>query len=216
MSDANRRSKESFYSKLFARFYDPFMEAMEQRVLSRFRKRLLDPLSGHVLEVGSGTGVNFKLYPEGCHIIASEPSEHMLQYASERLRTEPVKAEVELVLAGVGDRLLEEHIPSEGLDAIVCTLVLCTIPDPEAAMAGFAKWLKPGGRLIVLEHVHGSSRARRVTHDLLNPIWKRFAEGCHLNRDTAEMLLGHGFTPIWEERFTKVVPFYIAEMTRDH
>lgn len=210
MSNANATIKEGFYSKLFARFYDPFVQGMEQKVLSHYRKKLLDPLRGNILEVGSGTGVNFNLYPKECNVIASEPSEHMLRYANERLRTETINANIDVILAGVGSSELEERIPKEGLDAIVCTLVLCTIPDPELAVSSFRKWLKPDGKLIILEHVHGQTDPRKAIHNFINPAWKRFGEGCHLNRDTAAMLKGQGFEAEWEERFTKVIPFYVA------
>ncbi|MCF8278199.1 MAG: class I SAM-dependent methyltransferase [Flavobacteriales bacterium] len=212
VSNPNAHLKEGFYSKLFARFYDPFMESMEQKVLSRYRKQLLQPLHGNILEVGSGTGINFKLYPTGCHVLASEPSEHMLKYAEERLKMETVDAEIELVLAGIGSEELESRVPTGGFDAIVCTLVLCTIPEPEMAVASFRKWLKPDGRLIILEHVHGQTKTRRTFHNALNPVWKHFAEGCHLNRDTAKMLKDQGFVAEWQHDFIKVLPFHVSVM----
>jgi ubiquinone/menaquinone biosynthesis C-methylase UbiE len=212
MSNSNASFKEGFYSKLFARFYDPFMASLEQKILFRYRKQLLEPLQGNILEIGSGTGINFKLYPKGCNVIASEPSEHMLKYAQERLKMEPVEAKIELVLAGVGSEELERYVPEGGFDAIVCTLVLCTIPDPAAAVESFKKWLKPEGKLIVLEHVHGRSRRRKFVHNVVNPAWKRFAEGCHINRDTAKLLKDLGFSAEWEHDFIKVLPFHISVM----
>lgn len=212
MSNQNAHLKEGVYSKLFARFYDPFMESMEQKVLSKYRKRLLEPLEGNILEVGSGTGINFKLYPKDCTVVASEPSEHMLKYAEERLKMEQIAADIQLVLAGVGSELLDEHVPAEGFDAIVCTLVLCTIPNPELAVESFKKWLKPKGKLIILEHVHGKSKPRQLLHNVLNPAWKRFAEGCHINRNTAKMLKDKGFVASWEHDFVKVLPFHISIM----
>lgn len=212
MENPNADLKEGFYSKLFARFYDPFMEELELKVLSKYRKRLLEPLHGNVLEVGSGTGVNFKLYPKGCHVVASEPSEHMLKYAKERLKMDKVQADIELVLAGVGSKELEKHVPEGGFDAIVCTLVLCTIPDPELAVESFRKWLKPHGRLIILEHVHAKTQPRKLFHELVNPAWKHLAEGCHINRDTAQMLKEKGFVSEWEEDFIKLIPFHVSVM----
>jgi ubiquinone/menaquinone biosynthesis C-methylase UbiE len=212
MSNPNANIKEGFYSKLFARFYDPFMGSMEQRVLGRYRKQLIEPLSGNILEVGSGTGINFKLYPKGCNVIASEPSEHMLKYAEERLKMEAVEAKIKLVLAGVGSDELEKRVPEGGFDAIVCTLVLCTIPEPEKAVANFKKWLKSNGKLIILEHVHPKTSPRKLVHNVLNPAWKHFAEGCHLNRDTAQMLRDSGFTAEWEKDFVKVMPFHVSIM----
>lgn len=214
MPDRNANVRESFYSRLFARFYDPFMQRMEERVLYRYRQRLLSGLSGDILEVGSGTGINFPLYPRDCRVIASEPSEHMLHFAQERLRTSAVKAEILPVKAGVGSEQLRMLIPEGGLDAIVCTLVLCTIPDPAAAVHDFKQWLKQDGQLIVLEHVHSSAQPRRMIHNLLNPAWKVLAEGCHLTRDTATMLRNEGFVAVAEERFTKVLPFYVAVMRK--
>src|SRR5690606_21531989 len=140
-------------TRIFARVYDPFMQKMEERVLSRHRRRLLGGLSGDVLEVGSGTGINFGFYPSECKVIASEPSAQMLRFAEERVRSENVKAEITLVQTGVGSPELDKMIPETSLDAIVCTLVLCTIPDPVAAIRSFKRWLKPDGKLIVLEHV---------------------------------------------------------------
>ena len=212
MENPNANLKEGFYSKLFARFYDPFMESMEQKVLGRYRKQLLEPLTGNILEVGSGTGINFKLYPKNCHVVASEPSEHMLRYATERLRTETVEATIELVLAGVGSQELEKHVPKNGFDAIVCTLVLCTIPNPELAVASFKKWLKPDGKLIILEHVHAQTQPRKAVHSFLNPAWKHFAEGCNLTRNTAKMLRDSGFEAEWEHDFIKLMPFHVAIM----
>ena len=212
MSNANAHIKEGFYSKLFARFYDPFMESMEQRVLGRYRKQLLEPISGNILEVGSGTGINFKLYPKDCHVLASEPSEHMLRYAQERLKMESVSATIELVLAGVGSKELEKKVPEGGFDAIICTLVLCTIPEPEKAVQSFKQWLRPNGKLIILEHVHAKNNPRKLVHTVLNPACKRFAEGCHLNRDTAKMLRNSGFEAEWEHDFIKVMPFHVSVM----
>ena len=218
MSNPNATIKEGFYSKVFARIYDPFMESMEQKVLGKYRKQLIEPLQGHILEVGSGTGINFSLYPKGCHVVASEPSEHMLRYAMERLRTQTVQATIEPVLAGVGSPELEKHVPPGGFDAIVCTLVLCTIPEPEKAVQSFRKWLKPDGRLIVLEHVHAQTFPRKLVHNVLNPAWKRVAEGCNLTRNTAQMLRANGFVAEWEHDFIKVMPFHVSimKLATDH
>jgi ubiquinone/menaquinone biosynthesis C-methylase UbiE len=210
MSAINSRVEDSLYSRLFAKVYDPVMRKLEERVLLRYRKQLLSGLSGHVLEVGSGTGVNFPLYPKGCHIIASEPSEHMLRLAQQRSHAADVRADIRLVMAGVGSTDLAAMIPEEGLDAVVCTLVLCTIPDPVAAVRDFKRWLKPEGKLIVLEHVHAHNQPRRMLHALLNPAWKVLAEGCNLTRETPDMLKQEGFVPESEEQFTKVLPFYVA------
>lgn len=206
----NEKVHESWYSGLFARIYDPFMRRMEERVLRKHRERLLSGLSGNILEVGSGTGINFPLYPAGCRVTASEPSAQMLRFAEERLRDPGVRADITLVQVGVSSPELERMVPKGGFDAIVCTLVLCTIPDPVAAVRDFKRWLRPDGKLIVLEHVHAHTRPRRSVHELLDPAWKMLAEGCHLTRETPDLLKLEGFLPETEEHFTKVLPFYVA------
>lgn len=212
MDNPNASVHETWYTRIFARVYDPFMRKMEERVLSRHRRRLLGSLSGDVLEVGSGTGINFGFYPSGCRVTASEPSAQMLRFAGGRMRSGSVKAEITFVQAGVGSPELEKLIPATGLDAIVCTLVLCTIPDPASAIHSFRRWLKPDGKLIVLEHVHAHSQPRRRIHEFINPVWKVLAEGCNLTRDTPRLLRDGGFVPVEEEQFTKVLPFYVAVM----
>lgn len=212
MDNPNASVHETWYTRIFARVYDPIMQKMEERVLSRHRRRLLGGLSGDVLEVGSGTGINFGFYPSECKVIASEPSAQMLRFAEERVRSENVKADITLVQTGVGSPELDKMIPETSLDAIVCTLVLCTIPDPVAAIRSFKRWLKPDGKLIVLEHVHAHTQPRRKVHELINPTWKVLAEGCHLTRDTPKLLQEEGFVPMEEEQFTKVLPFYVAVM----
>jgi ubiquinone/menaquinone biosynthesis C-methylase UbiE len=211
----NATVHESWYTKVFAKIYDPFMAKMEQRVLSRHRSRLLGGLTGNILEIGSGTGINFPLYPKGCHVIASEPSVQMLQLAEKRLKSTEIRADITLVHAGAGSPELEAMVPVGGFDAIVCTLVLCTIPDPEAAVGSFKHWLRSGGKLVVLEHVHANSQPRRTLHACLNPAWKVLAEGCHLTRDTKALLRKQGFIADSEEEFIKVLPFYAAVLHLD-
>ena len=210
----NTAQKDSFYTSLFARIYDPFMRNMEQRVLSRHRAALLANISGNVLEVGSGTGINFPLYGSDCHVIASEPSGEMLRFAEQRLASTPAKAKITLVQAGIGDAVLNQHVPVNGFDAIVCTLVLCTIPNPAIALQRMHQWLRPGGKLIILEHIHGQSKMRRAFHTMLNPLWKHAAEGCHLTRDTDKLIPKMGFIAQKEDYFTKVLPFYEAVFTK--
>jgi len=212
MDNPNASVRESWYTRIFARVYDPVMRKMEERVLSRYRRRLLGNLHGNVLEIGAGTGINFKYYPKACRVVASEPSAQMLRFASDRALASDVMAEITFIQAGVGSSELEKTVPEQGFDAIVCTLVLCTIPDPLAAVRSFKRWLKPGGKLIVLEHVHTNAQPRKTVHELINPAWKVLAEGCHLTRDTPSLLRNEGFFPVEEERFTKVLPFYVAVM----
>lgn len=202
---------EGLYARLFARFYDPFMAAAERAVLFRKRRRLISPLRGLVLEVGSGTGVNFPLYHQDCHVIAAEPAPSMMTRAAEAKQAlPPGGAQIELLPAGIGDNLLETRLPPAILDAAVCTLVLCTVPDLPAAIGFIWSRLKPGGKLVLLEHVQARSGAGRALQKALNPVWKRFALGCHLNRNPRAALLSAGFELEKEEEFAMTLPFYWA------
>ncbi len=215
MDNPNASVHESWYTRIFARVYDPVMRKLEERVLSRYRRQLIGNLEGDVLEVGAGTGINFKYYTKACRVLASEPSAQMLRFARQRALDSDVQATITLIQAGVGSAELEKTVPQQGFDAIVCTLVLCTIPEPLAAIRSFKCWLKPGGKLIVLEHVHSNAQPRKTVHELINPAWKVLAEGCNLTRDTPSLLKEEGFSPLEEERFIKLLPFYVAVMQRN-
>ena len=203
----------SFYNRLFAKVYDPIMRNFEAKVLQRRRRRILAGIQGHALEIGAGTGVNFPLYPADAHVIAIEPSEPMLKIARKKLKNSNVKADIRLLHLGIGNPALASYVPAGGFDDIVCTLVLCTVPDLEASIELIKKWLKPGGTLHVLEHIYAEKPVPRFFQNILNPLWRHLAEGCNLNRQTDEVLKAHGFLPEWEERVVKGgVPLYYGIM----
>lgn len=210
-----KKSVSGPYARLFSRMYDPAMRSLENKVLQQRRSELLHNLSGHVLEVGAGTGINFSLYPAGVRVTGCEPSLPMLSLADERLEHASVKADIHLVHAGIGDEALEAHIPDSGLDAVVFTLVLCTIPDPLAAIRRVERWLKPGGRLLVLEHIGSDHPAGRFLQRMLEPVWTPLAEGCRLTRKTDELLREAGFEAEWERYFTVGIRFYQASLKKN-
>ncbi len=214
MSDKNRARPDNWYRRLIARFYDRFLADLESRVLTYKRSELVGGLQGKILEIGAGTGANFPHYPAGTSVLAIEPSAAMLAYAKKKLQEHHISANIELLQAGVGDTTVAERLPPGSLDAIVCTLVLCTVPNPEAAIRNFHSWLKPDGRLYVLEHIQAADQPTQFIHNLANPLWKHLADGCHLNRTTDQALRAQGFEPIWEKYFTKGLPFYQAVMKK--
>lgn len=208
--------RKSLYSDFFARIYDPFMDRIERKVLEPRRNRLLSTLEGRVLDIGSGTGINFPHYdPEKTSVIAADPSEAMMKRAIGKTRATPdsdtVRADrkhIEFIHGGIGDSKLENIIKEESLDAIVSTLVLCTVPDPVDALARFHKWLRPGGKLIVLEHIRSHKRIPSVTQKLATPVWQIVAEGCHLDRPTDLLIKNTPFELIKDEYFRILIPFY--------
>lgn len=202
----------NWYSKVFAKYYDGFMDRFERVVLYRRRKKLLRQLKGRILEIGSGTGVNFSLYSPEANVMAIEPSSPMMDKARKKLEEGKAKGEIhaniELQEMGIGSKDIDKSIPPKSMDAVVCTLVLCTIPDPDAALDFIHSRLKPSGKLIVLEHVQAKSVWGRWIQNILNPAWKIFAEGCHLNRDTEAKIRRAGFLPIESEDFRNTMPFH--------
>ncbi len=202
----------SLYNKIFARIYDPFMASAERRKLGAWRQRLLGSLEGRILEVGAGTGANFPYYPGCAEVLAIDPSEEMLAFAKRKQASETARADIRLMPVGIGDPRLDALVRPRSLDAIVATLVLCTVPEPEEAFVRFRKWLKPSGKLLVLEHIHAKTAWRRGLEKAINPLWKVLAEGCHLTRDTDLLLRNAGFEPLQQDYFKLGVNWYAAEL----
>lgn len=172
----------------FAFLYDGLARLADQGELGTRRRVLLAAASGRVLELGSGTGENFKRYREGVEVVAAaEPDPYMLRRG--RRRTAESRVPVRH-LAAVGERL---PFAEATFDTVVATLVLCSVDDPEAAAAEMRRVLRPGGQLLVLEHVRAASPALARWQDRLERPWAAVAGGCHPNRDTVAVLARHGF-----------------------
>ncbi len=192
------------YQKLFANFYDVFMHSFETKLYKR-RAKLLEGLTGNVLGVGDGTGVNFQFYPEHTAVYSVEPSKPMLEKAKLKAAG---KGHITFYNYGINDKELDNQLKEKSMDAIVCTLVLCTILDPVLALTNFKRWLKPNGKLIIMEHIHATKPINKRLQNIVNPAWKVIGEGCHLNRNTDLLIKEAGFTPIYEEYFTRTLRFH--------
>jgi ubiquinone/menaquinone biosynthesis C-methylase UbiE len=188
------KAYDATWGRAFARFYDRALKATEENGLGEMRAALLGEARGRVIEIGAGTGVNVDLYGEIEDLTLVEPDEHMAARLRERLE------------GGDGEhaprRLVEapaEALPfaDDTFDTAVATLVLCTVPDPVAAVAELARVLKPGGRLLFIEHVRSEDADRARWQDRFEKPWRFMADGCHCNRDTAATL---GASPFQVER----------------
>ena len=167
---------DATWGRGFAALYDRFFESTEEAGLREMRRQALSEASGRTIEIGSGTGANLSLYPEAVTgLVFAEPDEHMLK----RLRAKVGDAG-EVVEASA------ESLPFEdsSFDTAVFTLVLCTVPNPRAALAEAARVLKPGGRLLFLEHVRSEDTGVARWQDRLEKPWRFLGDGCHCNRDT--------------------------------
>lgn len=159
--------------------YDPFVMIGERAGMSALRSRQVAAAEGCVLELGAGTGLNLRHYPPAVRrLVLSEPEPGMA--ARLRRRSARSSAAVEVVQASA------EQLPFEdgAFDTVVCTLVLCTVPDPAKALTEARRVLSDGGRLLFLEHVRADSRSLARWQDRLEPAWRAFACGCRCNQDT--------------------------------
>ena len=169
-----------------ARSYDRQMDFFDRVLFTGGREWAWSQARGEVLEVAVGTGRNFAHHPAGARVTGIELSPEMLGHA--RRRAAALGSEVEL---REGDAQALEFA-AESFDTVVITLALCTIPDDHAAVREARRVLRPGGRLVLLEHVRSPRGAVRIAQRILDPLSVRF-EGDHLLRDPLDYLEAEGF-----------------------
>lgn len=171
---------------LSARLYDAVLSFAERAALRRWRAELLAQAQGVVLEIGAGTGANLPFYPAAVQrVLLLEPDPAMRERLVERA------PRFSTVVSGSARRL---PLATGSVDSVVSTLVLCSVGDPYPAVAELRRVLRPGGQLLVLEHVAAVAGSRtRTTQRLLTPMWSRVAGGCSLERDTRQALAEAGF-----------------------
>ena len=172
---------------VFAAAYDPLTRPLERAVLAEHRARLLAGLDGRVLDVGAGTGANLPYLGRASRVVAAEPDTAMRRRLAARLDQVAVPVEV------TSDPAEQLRYPDASFDAVVFTLVLCSVASPDRALAEARRVLRPSGRLIVLEHVRGTGTLARW-QDRLTPLWSLLNAGCHPGRDTSAAIERAGFT----------------------
>ena len=168
-----RRLYDATWGRAFAWGYDRFQQRAEDAGMRERRAEFLARATGRCLEIGSGTGLNLERWPNDVELVLSEPDPHM----AARLRA---KTDREVVEAPAEDLPFDD----DSFDTVGLTFVLCTVPDPPAALAEIARVLKPGGRLLFLEHVRSPEPGLARWQDRLHGPWYVFGHGCHCNRDT--------------------------------
>jgi SAM-dependent methyltransferase len=170
----------------FARLWTK-LSTREPESIRVLRRENLAGLSGRVLEVGAGTGTNFPFYPPTVtEVVAVEPERRLADVARSAATTAAVPVTVT-------SDTIEQYAPDERFDAVVCSLVLCSVDDPDAVLRQLFSRLNPGGELRYLEHV-ASSGVRATVQKLADAtVWPRLLGNCHTHRHTERSITNAGF-----------------------
>lgn len=181
------RIKHPVFARVYARYAGP---SLEKAGIGVHRDRLLAGLTGDVLEVGAGNGLNFPRYPSTvAGVTAVEPEPDLRALAERAARSAPVPIDV------VEGRAEALPFPDESFDAVVVCFVLCSVTDESVALREIRRVLRPGGRLRFFEHVQADGAGmRRVQRALDATVWPLLAGGCHTSRDTGAAIAASGFT----------------------
>ncbi|CAM5608775.1 class I SAM-dependent methyltransferase [Streptomyces pilosus] len=185
-----RATRDPVHHPVFARIYARASVAAETRMgMARVRDSLLGGLSGRVIEVGAGNGLNFAHYPGAVsEVVAIEPERELRALAVEAALRARVPVDV---APGVAEAL---PVKSEAFDAAVFSLVLCSVRDVARALAEARRVLRPGGEVRFFEHGRGGGPVMRLTQRTLDrTLWPPLAGGCHVARDPVGALRGAGF-----------------------
>ncbi|WKG02138.1 class I SAM-dependent methyltransferase [Mycolicibacterium sp. HK-90] len=170
----------------FARVWKT-LSSSEPQALRRLRGDNLTGLSGRVLEIGAGTGTNFAFYPSTVtEVVAIEPERHLAEVARAAAAHAPVPVTVTSDTA-------EKFSSAEPFDAVVCSLVLCSIEQPDDVLRQLFSLLRPGGELRYLEHVAGSGWRARMQRVADATVWPRLFGNCHTHRHTEQTIVDSGF-----------------------
>jgi SAM-dependent methyltransferase len=187
--------QRAVHHPVFARVYARVGHLMDAEI-GDHRRRLLAGLTGRVLEIGAGNGLNFPQYPATVtEVLAVEPEPYLRRLALAAARQAPVPIRV---VDGTAEAL---PAPDGAVDAVVASLVLCTVADPDQALAEVRGVLRPGGRLGFSEQVRASDPRLARRQDRLERPWEWLVGGCHPNRDTVAAITAAGLRLVQLDRF---------------
>ncbi len=181
--------------RIFATVYDRVMARAEKTVYAEYRPYVAGQAKGKVLAIGAGTGANLRYYPQGVSLTVVDPNPHMLRRLRRKARELAVELEAyELRAEGL-------PFPDRSFDTVVATLVLCSIDDPAQGLGEIRRVLVDGGELRFMEHVRGETSGWTRLQDWVTPVWKRFVQGCHPNRNTLAAIRQAGLEPVETKSF---------------
>lgn len=180
----------SINSWFMSRIYDTSMRKMEAASLAGWRRELLSGVSGDVIEIGSGTGVNLQYYSDRVNSITlTEPDRHMCDILRRRLHD--LNDDRFSMVQAPADKLRFED---GSFDAAVVTLVLCSVDDQQRVLEEIKRVLRPGGRIHFIEHVLAKHAPELIKwQKLLQPVWVCACGNCHLTRATGDSIAEAGF-----------------------
>ena len=177
---------------LFFTVFDGYINDL----LARRKSLLFATLPDAIVELGAGVGANFKYLRSGTTVTAVEPNPHMHRGLERKAR----KHGIGLHILTNGAEAID--LPDNSVDAVICTLVLCTVNDPVRVLQEVRRILKPGGRFVFLEHVAAPrGNWRRGLQNILHHPWRYVFEGCNTNRETGRFLKSAGFQCVEIEEY---------------
>ncbi|MGI9658849.1 MAG: methyltransferase domain-containing protein [Gaiellaceae bacterium] len=181
-------------SRMFARVWRMIDDSVDAQIRPAKADVLVD-LPERLVEIGPGRGSNFSYYGDGTRVVAVEPN----RLFHDDLRSSAHEHAVEVDVHG-GD-LSSARLPTASEDVVVSTLVLCSVPDADAELAEIRRVLRPGGRLVFIEHVAGEpGSATSVAQRVLRRPWRLMADGCDLCADTVDAIKNAGFVDVDAKR----------------
>jgi ubiquinone/menaquinone biosynthesis C-methylase UbiE len=174
-----------------AKFYDASMKKLEEACLSEWRSKLLSGIEGEVLEIGSGTGINLSYYPDTLKsLLLTEPEPHMLGLLEQNIND---SSKTNISAEGSAADALD--VADHSIDAVVSTLVICSVDFPVNTLNEIKRVLKLGGKLYFLEHVLAKEKPHLIKwQKFFEPFWICMCGNCHLTRDTEKHISDAGFT----------------------
>jgi SAM-dependent methyltransferase len=195
---------DTFDNPFFARLWSK-LATREPESIKRLRRENLAGLTGRVLEVGAGTGTNFELYPASVtEVVAIEPEQRLAMLA----RQAADKASVPVTVSTDTVERFAEVAADQPFDAVVCSLVLCSVHDPDSVLRQLFSMLRPGGELRYLEHVAGTGLRARMQRLADATVWPRLLGNCHTHRHTERSIVDAGFD-VADTRREWVLPAWV-------
>ena len=194
-----------WYQRFFAWAMATAAQGYETKMADR-KQQLFAELQGDILELGPGAGPNLPYFKPQIHWVGLEPNPYMHPYLQQK--ADALGLEIDLQTTTLAD----VAIPNNSQDVVLCTLVLCSVPDLESTLQDILRVLKPGGRFLFIEHVMApaGSLLRRVQTGL-TPVWQVIGDGCRLDRETGKVIESVGFAHVDYQTFDAPIPIAVVK-----